>query len=238
MGYKNYWLYTLSIFAILSLMVFSSIVFPAQKKYNILDKEPNYTTVAPSSIMLSQKCGPIFTVQDMKNMVLEIPDTFYFFNTIKTEPPSPPGLIPAFGYAAKEGLKPKEITYYPPDSDIYLNESTILRTMWDNDIIVIWYDKNNLTENDEETFRLLSANTLGELLIIPWMEYENSTTMPLNRNIAYASIGTTLTCEGFNINVLNEFRQYTLDNPKHTVGDNLKQGDIDYSLILPEIEQE
>jgi hypothetical protein len=238
MGYKNYWLYTLSIFAILGLMILSSIVFPAEKKYNILDREPNYTTVAPSSIMLSQKCGPIFSVQDMNNMVLEIPEAFYFFNTIKSEPPSPAGLIPAFGYAGKEGLKPKEITYYPPDSEIYLSEATILRTMWDNDIIVIWYDKNNLSADDEETFRLLSANTLGQLLIIPWMEYENAKTMPLERNIAYASIGTTLTCEGFNINVLNEFRQYTLDNPKRTLGEPLKEGQIDYSLILPQIERD
>lgn len=220
----------------LAIMILTSIAFPTEKKYNILDKEANYTEIAPSSIMLSQKCGPIFSVQNMENLILEIPEQFYKLNTAKTEPPSPPGLIPAFGYAAKEGLKRAEIKYYPPENSPYFSESVILRTMWDNDIVVIWYDKTKISEEDKETFTLLSEKNIGQLLIIPWMEYEDSPVMPQQRSIAYSTIGTTLTCEGFNINVLNEFRQYALANPKHTVGEKLEKGTTDYSLILPQLQ--
>lgn len=234
---KKYWLNPLIAATVLTIAITIAMLAPMQNKYDIIDTEYNYTQVSPSSIMLSQKCGPIFAVQVLKGTMMEIPEKFYTTAGKTAEPPSPPGLVPAFGYAAPEGLTVEQITYYPyqENPDLYFSENTILRTMWDNDIIVIWYDPEKISTDDEETFNLLTENTQGQLLIIPWMNYEDVEELPLGRTVAYATVGATLSCEGYNINVLNEFRQYTQENKQHITGSPLEEADLDYSLTLPQI---
>jgi len=236
---KKYWIYTLSVVGIIFTTIIIASNAPTITKYEVLDEDRNYSQVAPTSTMLAQKCGPIFALQNPEGMVQEIPEEYYTTAGENAEPPSPPGLVPAFGYAAREGLTFEEITYYPYEEnpDLYFSENTILRTMWDKDIVVIWYDPETVSEEDKETFSLLAETAAGQLLIIPWMNYEDSETLPLSRTIAYATIGITLSCEGFNINVLNEFRNYAIDNPKHVSGSEIPQGKPDYSLALPRIDE-
>ena len=184
----------------------------------------NYTQISQTPVALAQKCGPIFAIQNIEGLIQKTPPNY------TEEPPSPPGLIPTHGYINNTSLTTEEITYYPPETP-YIPETTILTTMWNNDIVVIWYDPEKITPEEQNLLIRLGEENIGDLLILPWMGYENSNSLPQGRSIAYASIGYTQSCEGANINVLNDFRTYTVLNRNYTLGETVPTATLENNTL-------
>lgn len=192
---------------------------PIITQNTVMYPEQNYTQISQTPVALAQKCGPIFAMQDINGLIKLIPEAYT--QTI----PSSPGLIPTFGYLNNEGLEEKEITFYPENTP-HIDESTILSTMWFNDIITIWYDPEQINEEELDLLVELGNKNIGGLLILPWMGYEDLDYLPQKRSIAFAAIGYTQSCEGLNINVLNDFRTYTLLNRNYTIGDKIPYAEL------------
>lgn len=228
---KTYITYSVVFIAALITPIVLSASQPIITQNTIMYPEQNYTQISQTPVALAQKCGPIFGVQDIDGLIQKIPSGH-------TKPiPSSPGLIPTFGYINSTPLTKEEITYYPENTP-HIDEQTILSTMWSNDIITIWYDPEQIKEEEKDLLVELGEKNIGELLILPWMGYEDSEHMPIKRSIALATIGYTQSCEGLNINVLNDFRTYTLLNRSYTLGETLPVAQLNaekkLDMIVPD----
>jgi hypothetical protein len=216
MHLKTYMTYSVIFIATLIAPIIFAATQPIITKNSILYPDRNYTQVSQTPVAIAQKCGPIFAIQNMEGMLQQIPENY------KGEIPSSPGLIPTFGYVGNQPLEKEQITFLPPETP-YIPEETMLATMWNHDIIVIWYDPEKTTEIEYDLYKELGEKNVGGLLILPWMEYESVGSLPMGRSVAFATIGHTQSCEGANINVLNDFRSYTLDNRNYELGTKIPE---------------
>jgi hypothetical protein len=168
------------------------------------------STIYPASIRaVSNSCGDIFAFEPDENFFGEIPAEFLDPENVKSDIPisTHPMIVPVYGYMSPAPLAKTDIHFYPAEGFMEIPYATILRTMYDLDTAVIYYD-SGVPAGDliaVQQYALENPNTL----VVPWT-FEDS--LPLKRELAYAVWGISQTCGTWDEDVFTEFRLFTEEN--------------------------
>lgn len=167
----------------------------------------------PATLLaMANGCGDIFHIPPKEGQYGVIPDEYWDLNDDPVNNiPVHLMTVPVFGYMANKGLSDDQIRFYTPEEGQEpLNRQMLLRTMYDQDIIVVWYDKE-LNEVDLNTLKNFVNESDQKILAYPW-QYNNGV-MVGDRSIAFAKWGTSQTCSLYSDEVLTEFIEFTEQNP-------------------------
>lgn len=171
---------------------------------------------------IASGCGDIYRIPPVEGNFGVIPDEFYTLNAPDDVdiPRSSLTVVPIFGYMSKTGLTRDQIRFYSQEeitqgseegTESTFDETKMLRSMYDNNLLVIWYTKD-LPDADVAFLRsYANVDRPGEVLVLPWTD-----SRPLvqpGRNVAFASWGESQTCNIFDEFVLGEFIDFVADNP-------------------------
>lgn len=161
-------------------------------------------------------CGDIYRIPPIEGNFGEIPEEFWELNKDNPDiniPVSPLLTVPIFGYMSQETLAATEIRFYDiaEYEEAPLDLTQILRSMYDDDIIVIWYT-TDMDVSDIAALKAIAAEpeNVGKMLIVPWTGANRP--MIQGRDIAYAAWGISQTCTTYSEAVLNEFIEFEEEN--------------------------
>lgn len=189
---------------IVFLIILSATVKPP-KAFAYEKIENNIQSFYASPEGYAAGCGSIFRAKNAVALSKEIPKEYYNIIPEDGYVPSAPVIIPIYGYLSERGMHPSQFKFYPKDSiNKDIPESLILRTMYDNNVPVIWYDAEKINDKDYAKLKELGDANLGKVIIMPWLGYEVGN-LPRDRTIAFAVFGMSQSCKTFDINVLKQF---------------------------------
>lgn len=115
--------------------------------------------------------------------------------------------VPAFGYFVAEEFPNEAVKAYPKDFDGFPND-VILRAMWQgND--VMWVDVDVTDEAYASATKYVNdwnKKHTKKLMLLPWIDNERP--IPENRMVAFASWGSTQSCEGLSPTVFAQYEKH------------------------------
>lgn len=215
---------------IILLLTLSAIVKPP-KAFSLENFENGIQSFYASPEGYANGCGSIFRAKNAVALSKEIPEEYYNIISEDGYIPSPPVIIPIYGYMSERGIHPAQFKFYGKESvNKNIPESLIIRTLYDNAIPVIWYNSKNINEKDYEALQNLGKNAEGRLIIMPWLEYDNDP-LPRDRTIGFSVFGMSQSCKTFDIEVLNQFIDFAAN---HSFEDKPIKPEI-AELSLPEL---
>lgn len=170
----------------------------------------------PASLpSMSAGCGDIYRIPPVEGNFGIIPEEYWELNEGEDKDPipvSPEITVPMFGYMNPEKLGEAEIRFYTMDdlTENPLDPTKILRSMYEDDIIVIWYTQN-IDPSDLAALRATanSEEYAGTMLVAPWVSGRQ---MIQNRTVAFSAWGMSQTCSVFSEIVLDEFIAFEEEN--------------------------
>lgn len=165
----------------------------------------------PASLLaMANGCGDIFVMPPKEGQYGVIPSEYWELNSNPIQNiPVHIMTVPVYGYMAEKSMPDEDIRFYGPEEvDEPLNRQLLLRTMYDKDIIVLWYSKE-LNAVDINLIRQYVANSDQKILAYPWL-YENN--LVAGRNVAFAKWGISQTCSLYSDEVFEEFVIFANDN--------------------------
>lgn len=176
-------------------------------------------------------CGNIFRAKNAVALSKEIPEEYYNIIPEDGYVPSGATIIPIYGYLSQRGMHPSQFKFYNKDSiNKDIPESLILRTMYDNQVPIIWYDAETIKESDYKRLQEIGESNKGKVIIMPWLGY-GVDHLPRDRTIAFAVFGMSQSCKTLDINVLKQFLSFT---EEHGYDDKPSKPAI-AELALPEL---
>ena len=202
-----------SLIGLFILLITLSLAIKAPKAYSFDTTNGNIQSFYASPQGYAAGCGNLFRAKYAVQMSKEIPESYYNIIPQDGYIPSSPLIIPIYGYLSQRGMHPSQFKFYSPESvNKDLPESLILRTMYDNNVVVIWYDPEKISKEDYEGLKAFGNENEGKVLIMPWLHYD-SKTLPRDRTIAYAVFGMSQSCKTFNFEVIQQFISFTDEHP-------------------------
>lgn len=154
---------------------------------------------------IGAKCGDTYVLDLDTNNSPVLPDnilkkhyTYAMGNT----------LIPIYGYLDKRTLTTKQITFYTPTDfraltkQHKISRERILRTMFEKNTLVIWYDPSQTKANDISNLESYAKQNEGKVLIVPWLWKDS---MPAGRAFAFARWGISQSCGELEMKLVNSF---------------------------------
>lgn len=210
-SYKKYGIILiLSLVALLTVLIVST---NTPKPFTVKsDNEIGMVSYYTSPTGYAEQCGNIYKFSEAVEFSQQVPENFYIDGPVDSYIPSGHNIIPIYGYLSERGMSKEDIKFYSPETvNKNWTEQYILRTMWDYNNIVIWYNPDKATDEDIEELKQLDESLPNNILILPWLYYDNAS-MPLDRTFAFARLGFTQSCNTYNFNVLSEFGTFTSDN--------------------------
>lgn len=211
---KSYKKYSITVFIALSVILCALILtLNTPKAYSLkTDNSFGMEVYYAAPLAYGQGCGDLFIFPKAEEFSKQIPESFYSEGPSDGYIPSGTNIIPTYGYLSERGMPKDDIKFYSEDTvNKNWTENYILRTMWDNNNIVIWYDPSKVTDDELASLKLLDKQYPNAILVLPWLEYE-SKTLPFGRSIAYSRLGFTQSCERYNFNVMAEFANFTVEH--------------------------
>lgn len=232
---KSYKKYGALILATLIIIVVLLVTFtPNLKAFTMKDVSPNgLESYTASSLAYGLGCGNIYKQPEAGTLSKEIPQQYYLDNKDYRYIPSAPTAIPIYGYLSERGMDKSEIKFY--DKETYTSEFTeqyILRTMWDNNNITLWYNPETISKKELKLIESLDSTYPNTILVLPWPEYDGAK-IPAGRTFAYSKLGYSQSCTFFSLDVLVEFAKFAKDNPI-VHGEKPKIAKLDIYGRLPE----
>lgn len=185
---------------------------PSQGQYGAVVYPGNLNTTVNG-------CGDVFRFSTNESLYGVIPQEAYATAQTKTIIPTHPMIVPVYGYMSDRGLKKNEVKFYERKGYPDFPRQQILRTMWDDNTTVIWYDENATAA---DVFRIKKYTTEHtNVLAVPWTGVD---ALPMNRHIAFSTWGISQSCNTFDNSVLNDFQNFKKVHPvKHTVTPPVKK---------------
>lgn len=122
--------------------------------------------------------------------------------------PRHPMIVPVYGYLADKPLPKSEIRFHEDKDYKEIPYQTVLRTMYDYNTTVLYYDRGMAPGNLIAIQQFVDAGK--NILALPWT-YEGS--LPLARNVAFASWGMSQSCSQWSEDVFKSFNRFTVANP-------------------------
>lgn len=187
----------------------------------------------PASLdALANGCGQTFFIPPVEGQFGLIPDEYWELNANPADNiPKGPQVVPVYGYLANEGLNDTDIRFWSTQEATDngpLNQQTVLRTMYDKDILVIWY-RADLATIDIAALQEYANAHYGKVLVYPWM-YNNGVILG-DRKVAFSSWGISQTCNLYSETVLDDFVKFKEQNPIERV-DPIPMGGMTETGVL------
>lgn len=190
------------------LIILAATVKPPQA-FSLEKSENNVQSFYGSPEGYAAGCGSIYRAKNAVALSKEIPEEYYNVMPADGYVPSASVIIPIYGYMSERGIHPSQFKFYGKDNvNKNIPESLILRTMYDSDVPVIWYDAKTINDSDYEDLKALGERAEGRIIILPWLNYETDK-MPRDRSIAFAVFGMSQSCKTFDIKVLDQFLEFS-----------------------------
>lgn len=199
-SYRKVFTLTLAFFTVM--LILFSVNSSDTKPYSVKLEDGYLKSYYASALSYANQCGHLYAYEDYDKISYAVPDGY--FNDI----PSGKDIVPMYGYIAKSYLPRDKIGFYSPETiNRNWSESYILSTMWNLDVVVIWYDEEKITDKELNELKETADAYPNQLLILPWLHYE-SETLPVQRKFAFARMGASQSCNKYNFNVLIDFLSF------------------------------
>lgn len=204
---KEFKSYRKVFFAVLSFLTVFAVILAmsssSTKPYSLKEEKGYNKSYYASSLAYSSQCGHIYTYEDYEDISFLVPEKYW------EEIPSARDIVPMYGYIAREHLPKEQVGFYSPATvNRHWSESYILSTMWNLDIPVIWYDEAKTTSEDLERLERIANKFKNQILVLPWLKYEVDN-LPVGRTFAFASMGSSQSCNKFNFEVMLYFLSFS-----------------------------
>ncbi len=196
----------LSVLAAILVMVF--IVIFGINPNKPTEGEAGSTVYPPTLSALATGCGDYFLWDTA-------PATHYAYLTQDeletTKFFQPPMNLPAYGYMSEQPMAEGDTNAFltPQDLDnTAIPFPTVLRTLFDYNVTIIWYDPNN-TAIILDVKDYVSQHK--DVMAMPWLYTDRQ--IPLNRGVAFSHWGITQSCSSFSESMANDFVTFTAQHP-------------------------
>ena len=117
-------------------------------------------------------------------------------------------IVPVYGYLADKPLPKAAIRFYEDKDYKEIPYQTVLRTMYDYNTTVLYYDRGMAPGNLIAIQQFVDSEK--NVLALPWT-YEGS--LPLVRKVAFASWGMSQSCGEWSEDVFKSFNRFAVANP-------------------------
>lgn len=200
----------------------SSNTVPYMIKYSDNGRNVYYA----STLSYVAQCGDIFGYTNVEDMSRMVPEGY------SNDIPSAPTIIPMYGYVAQSYIPKDEIGFYTKDTvNRSWSEAYILSTMYHQGIPIIWYDEQQITEEELEQLEKIAADFPNQILVLPWLKYDNLD-IPANRKFAFARMGGSQSCNEFNFNIFIDFLAFLKREEITRAYNDLKIGQVEDELLV------
>ena len=165
----------------------------------------------PASLSsLASGCGDIFEFSPNVDQYGEIPQDF-LDSEVSTDVPVHQMVVPVYGYMSPEPLGESQIRFYETNELTEpLPRAQILRTMYEQDTIVIWYAEDIAT--DDYTLLKEYVQAHDNILALKWQSAAK-VEFPLDRKVAFSSWGVSQTCEFWTDDTFEGFKDFVDTHP-------------------------
>lgn len=209
-SYASLILYIFSGFMVLLILL--SVFIKAPQAHSFETSGGNIKAYYGTPESYSAGCGSIYRVKPAVELSKVIPDEYYNDLPVDGYIPSPSTIVPMYGYMTERGMHPSQFKFYPKKSiNKNIPESLIVRTMYDSNVPVVWYDADKIDDKSYKLLKQVGEENEGRIIIMPWVEYEGKK-LPRERTIALSMFGMSQTCKTINLDTISQFLGFAMDN--------------------------